>query len=301
MSLNVRRRPPAAVRSFLFAPGNHARRVEKVFSVGADAVILDLEDAVATLEKQRAREMVLEALRRPRTCRAYVRVNAFDTRWCLADLEGLIGPWLDGVVLPKTENPEHLQIVAQRISQLEDARSVARGTLDLMAIVETAKGVLGCEAIAAASPRLSRLAFGGGDYTHDLDLEWSPGEEELAYARARLTHASRVAGLEAPVDTVVLQVKDMERFRLSARNGRRMGFFGKLCIHPDQVGPCNEVFTPTADEVTRARAVVAAFEAAEAAGSASIQLDGQFIDYPVVHKAQRVLLLAERVAAAAGH
>jgi citrate lyase subunit beta/citryl-CoA lyase len=204
-------------------------------------------------------------------------------------------------VLPKTENPEHLQIVAQRISQLEDARSVARGTLDLMAIVETAKGVLGCEAIAAASPRLSRLAFGGGDYTHDLDLEWSPGEEELAYARARLTHASRVAGLEAPVDTVVLQVKDMERFRLSARNGRRMGFFGKLCIHPDQVGPCNEVFTPTADEVTRARAVVAAFEAAEAAGSASIQLDGQFIDYPVVHKAQRVLLLAERVAAAAGH
>lgn len=260
-------------------------------------MILDLEDAVPIADKVPTRAAVVEALRRPRRGLGYVRINAFDTRWCLADLEAVVGPWLDGIVLPKAEHPEHLQILAQRISQLEEARGVVPGTLDLMAIVETARGVLRCEEIAASSVRLSRLAFGGGDYTLDLDLEWSTGEEELAFARARLTHASRVAGIEPPVDTVVLQVKDTERFRLSARNGRRMGFFGKLCIHPDQVQPCNEVFTPRAEEVARARAVIAAFEQAEASGSASIQLDGQFIDYPIVYKAQRVVRLAERIAA----
>jgi citrate lyase subunit beta/citryl-CoA lyase len=150
--------------------------------------------------------------------------------------------------------------------------------------------------IAAASPRVRRLAFGGGDYTNDLDLEWTVEEHELAYARARLSHASRLASIEQPVDTVVIQVKDVERFRQSAHTGRRMGFAGKLCIHPDQVLPCHEVFTPAPDEVARARAVVAAFDAAEAQGSASIQLDGQFIDYPIVYKARRVLALAARMA-----
>ena len=169
-----------------------------------------------------------------------------------------------------------------------------------MPIVETARGVEACAAIAAAAPRVRRLAFGGGDYTTDLDLTWTPEELELAYARAKLTHASRVAGIEPPVDTVVIQVKDTERFRRSAQNGRRMGFAGKLCIHPDQVAPCNEAFTPTAAEVAHARAVIEAFEQAEARGSASIQLDGQFIDYPIVYKAQRVLALLARVEAAAG-
>ena len=218
MNPTLRRRAPVALRSFLFAPGNHARRVEKVFGAGADAVILDLEDAVAIAEKVDTRALVVAAMRQPRRCRGYVRVNAFDTRWCMADLEAVIGPWLDGIVVPKAESPEHMQVLAQRISQLEEASGVTPGTLDLMAIVETAKGICHCDEIAAATPRLSRLAFGGGDYTHDLNLEWSADEMELAYARARLTHASRLAGLEAPVDTVVLEVKDVERFRASARN-----------------------------------------------------------------------------------
>jgi citrate lyase subunit beta / citryl-CoA lyase len=291
--------PPAGLRSFLFAPGNHPRKVEKLLVSGADAVILDLEDAVAVAEKEATRAQVVAAMKQPRSARGFVRINGFDSRFWMADLEAVVGAWIDGIVLPKAENPEQIRAVDVRISQMERRAGLKEGTLELMPIVETAKGVENATAIAGASGRVRRLSFGGGDYTNDLDLIWTPEERELDYARARLTHASRVAGIEPPIDTVVIQVKDTPRFRLSAQNGRRMGFQGKLCIHPDQVGPCNEEFTPTAEEIAHARAVIGAFQAAEAAGSASIQLNGYFIDYPIVYKAQRVLALVERLNAAA--
>jgi citrate lyase subunit beta/citryl-CoA lyase len=288
------RRSPGGLRSVLFAPGNHARRVEKALQSDADAVVLDLEDAVPIAAKEATRSLVVEAMKRSRAGFGYVRVNAFDTRWCMTDLDAIVGPWLDGVVLPKCESAAQLRAIDARIAALEHTAGVADGTLDLMPIVETARGIRASDEIAAACPRVHRLAFGGADYTNDLDLEWTAEERELDYARARLTHASRIAGIEPPIDTVVIQVKDTARFLASAHNGRRMGFQGKLLIHPDQIAPCHAVFTPSAAEVARAEAVVAAFEAAEASGSASIQLDGQFIDYPVVHRARRVLALAQR-------
>ena len=290
-----RRDAPSGLRSFLFAPGNHPRKVEKVFGAGADVVILDLEDAVAVAEKEATRAVVVAAMRSPRQSLGYVRVNSSESRWCSGDLEAVVGPWLDGIVLPKAESAEQVREISERIAECERRAGMRPGTLDLMPLVETARGVEFSAAIAGASPRVSRLAFGGGDYTTDLDLTWTPEEHELAYARAKLTHGSRIAGIEPPVDTVVIQIKDIERFRQSAQNGRRMGFTGKLCIHPDQVMPCNETFTPTRAEVERARAVIRAFEQAEAQGSASIQVDGQFIDYPIVAKARRVLALVERV------
>jgi citrate lyase subunit beta/citryl-CoA lyase len=286
---------PAGLRSFLFAPGNHPRKLEKVFQCGADAVILDLEDAVPLADKEATRAVVVAAMKQPRPARGYVRINGFDSRYWMNDLEAVVGAWLDGIVLPKSEGPEQIRAVDVRIAQMERRAGMREGTLELMPIIETAKGVESATAIAAASARVKRLSFGGGDYTHDLDLIWTPEENELAYARAKLTHASRVAGIEPPIDTVVLQIKDTPRFRLSAHNGRRMGFQGKLCIHPDQVAPCHEVFTPSAEEVAHARAVVAAFQAAEKAGSASIQLNGYFIDYPIVYKAQRIIALMERL------
>lgn len=295
-----RRTPPSGLRSFLFAPGNHPRKVQKVFSAGADVVILDLEDAVAIAEKEATRVAVVEAMKFPRSALGYVRVNSLETRWCIGDLEAVVGPWLDGIVLPKVECPEQLRTLSERISDCERRAGMRPGALDLMPIVETARGIEASNAIAAAGPRVRRLAFGGGDYTTDLDLVWTPEEHELAYARARLTHASRMAGIEPPIDTVVIQVRDTERFRRSAANGRRMGFAGKLCIHPDQVLPCNEAFTPTRAEVEHAMAVIRAFEQAEAQGSASIQVDGHFIDYPIVYKAQRVLALMARVEADEG-
>ncbi len=283
-------------RSYLFAPGNHPRKVDKVFSAGADVVILDLEDAVPTAEKETTRAAVVEAMRRPRTTLGYVRVNGVGTRWCMGDLEAVVGPWLDGIVVPKVESPEQLRLISEKIGEAERRCGLPGGTIDLMPIIETALGVESAREIAAAGPRVRRLAFGGGDYTTDLDIIWTPEEHELAYARAKLTHASRIAGIEPPVDTVVVQVKDIGRFRMSAANGRRAGFAGKLCIHPDQVAPCNEAFAPTEAEVERARRIVAAFVDAEAGGSASIRVEGEFVDYPIVERARRVLALAERIA-----
>lgn len=295
MGISPPQRSPRGLRSFLFAPGNHARKVEKVFAAGADAVILDLEDAVPVADKERTRELVVAALQRPRSSLGYVRINGVGTRWCMGDLESTIGPWLDGVVVPKVESPDQLRLISEKISDAERRFGVPGGSIDLMPIVETALGIESARDIAAAGPRVRRMAFGGGDYTTELDIIWTAEEHELAYARARLTHGSRIAGLEPPIDTVCLQVKDHERFRQSALNGRRAGFAGKLCIHPDQVAACNEVYSPAPQEIERARQIVAAFEAAEATGSASIRVDGEFVDYPIVERARRVLALAARI------
>ncbi len=287
------KRELAAVRSFLFTPANHPRRVEKVFQVGADAVILDLEDAVAVAEKVKAREDVVAAFTGATgECLHYVRINSVDTVFWQDDLTATVGPWLDGIVLPKVESGETLLQVEAVIAEAERAAGLTVGSLDLLPIIETARGVESAAEIATAGSRIRRFAFGGGDYTLDLDYEWSADEEVLSYARARLSHAARLGDLLPPIDTVVLQIKDDQRFEASARRGRKFGFGGKLCIHPSQVPLTHLVFTPSPEEVAHAEAVVAAFEAAEASGSASIQLDGYFIDYPIVYNSQRILALA---------
>ncbi len=282
------------IRSFLFTPGNHPRKVEKVFGASADAVILDLEDAVPVAEKVATRAGVTAAMQNPRSCLGYIRVNSLETGYCEEDIRAVVGPWLDGIVIPKVESAASLLAIDELISTAERKAGMAPGGIDLMPIIETARGVECATEIASAVSRVKRLSFGGGDYTLDLDYIWSEDEEVLNYARARISHATRMANIDPPIDTVVLQIRDDERFRASAARGKRFGFAGKLCIHPSQVPLCNEVFTPSAEEIAHAEAIVAAFEAAENSGSVSIQLDGYFIDYPVVYKAQRILALARK-------
>ena len=282
-------------RTFLFAPGNHARRRVKVFEVGADAVILDLEDAVPVAEKVDTRGAVTDALKRPRTCPGYVRVNGYGTEFCYGDITAVTVPWLDGIVLPMVETPAQLQSVDWLLAQLARDRGMAAGAIDLMPIIETGLGVAAVTEIAGAGTRARRLSFGAADYTLDVGMRWSVGEGELAHARAAIVLASRVAGIEPPVDTVFVHIRDDENLRRSATAVRDLGFQGKLCIHPDQIAPVNEIFTPGAEEVAEAEKIVAAFEEAEAAGSASIQVDGRFVDYPVVDKARRILALIERI------
>lgn len=285
-----------ANRSYLFCPGNHERRVAKAFGVGADVVILDLEDAVAISEKPATRALVVEALKRPRGCRGYVRVNAYDTEFCYGDITGIVGPWLDGIVLPKLESVDDMRSVDWLVANLERERGMAPGAIDIMPLIETARGHDSARAIATAGTRIRRLSFGAGDYTKDLGMEWSTGEGELAAVRAEVVLASRLGGLEPPIDTVFIHLRDHDAFRASAAHVRDLGFQGKLCIHPDQVSVCNEAFTPTAGQVAWARRIVEAFREAEAAGSASIQVDGYFVDYPIVDKAQRIVDLAEAIA-----
>jgi citrate lyase subunit beta/citryl-CoA lyase len=281
----------------LFAPGNHARRVEKALSLDADAMILDLEDAVATAEKRATRDAVIAALTRPRRALLYVRVNAVDTEFCYGDFAAIVRPGLDGVILPKVESAAGLATADWLLAQLEREQGLMPRAIDLVPIIETARGLNQIDAILAAGARVKRVAFGAGDFTLDVNMAWSRGEAELAYARAKIVTASRAAGIEAPFDTVWVDLADGEGLEASARTALGFGFQGKMCIHPNQIAVVNRVFTPSEMEIAFAERVVAAFARAEAEGSAAIQLDGKFIDYPILYRAQRVLEKIEAIRA----
>ena len=284
-------------RTLLFAPGNHPRRVEKALCLKADAVILDLEDAVAIAEKVATRAVVVDALQSERSGLGYVRVNAYDTDFCFGDLLVVVAKGVDGIVLPKVETSSQLRSVDWVVSQLEREKRLPVGGIDIIPIIETGKGVANVHDIASAGTRVKRLSFGAGDYTKDMAMRWTRHEGELAHARAEIAVASRAAGLEAPLDTVWIHIKETDGCIKSAELVCDMGYQGKLCIHPDQVDPVNAVFTPSDDDVDFAEKVVRAFEEAEAQGLASIQVDGYFVDYPIVDQAQRTLDLIEKIRA----
>ena len=283
------------LRSMLFTPGNRPRMVAKVATFGADAVILDLEDAVPLAEKEATRPVVRAALPTlaggpPR----YVRVNALETGLTGGDLEAIVCADLDGVKLPKVETADDLLEVDRLLSDLEAERGLEVGQIDLIPSIETARGVLNARSIAEAGSRARLLSFGAGDFCRDVGVRftgnlWEPDGLELLFARSQIVLASRAAGLEPPLDTVWLDVRDHAGLEQDARAAYRLGFQGKMAIHPGQVPIINEVFSPTAEEIDYARRVVAAFEQAEATGSASIAVDGRLVDYPIVIKARWVL------------
>jgi len=284
-------------RTLLFAPGNHPRRIEKAFTLGADAVILDLEDSVPLADKATTRAPVSQALAHPRSCRGYVRVNAMGTPYCYGDLVATVGKGVDGVVLPKVESAADLHAIDWLLANLERDKGLQVGALDLIPIIETAAGLSRIERILQARTlkpysgvwRVRRVAFGAADFSQDLDLSPAYDEPELEYARARIVLASRAAGLEGPLDSPWFHFKDNEGFGRAIARSRRAGYQGRLCIHPDQVSVANAGYAPTADEIAAAERVVAAFRAAEAGGTAAIQVDGQMVDYPVAQRAERLL------------
>jgi citrate lyase subunit beta/citryl-CoA lyase len=285
-------------RSFLFAPGNHTRRVEKALTLGADAVILDLEDAVANAEKKATRVVVVEALQRPRRCQGYVRVNSLGTQWSHGDFVAVVAAGVDGIVLPKVESASDLQTGEWLLQSLERERGLPDGSIDLIPIIETAAGFTNMRSIMAAAKRTRRVAFGAGDFTLDVGITWSADELELLPYRNTFVVESRAAGLEPPLDTVWVSLQDADGFARSVQRAKDLGFQGKLCIHPDQVPVVNERFRPSEAELAHARKVVSAFAQAERDGLAAIQVDGKFVDYPIVYLAQRLIARGEAIEAA---
>jgi citrate lyase subunit beta/citryl-CoA lyase len=204
---------------------------------------------------------------------------------------------VDGVLLPKVESAAELHAIDWLLASLERERGIAEGSIDLMPQIETAAGVQRIERIVQAKNlrhyrgpwRVKRVTFGAGDYGHDLGLSPTLDEPELAEARARIVMISRASGLENPIDSPWFHLREADAFSRALERSRRGGFQGRLCIHPDQIGPVNAAYRPSADEVAQARRVVEAFSEAEAKGAAAIQLDGQMIDYPIVHRARSIL------------
>ncbi len=265
-----------AVRSFLFVPGDRPERFPKAYASGADAVILDLEDGVSAERKSAAREAIAAWLSPERP--VYVRVNGSRTQWFEEDLATAARPGVRGVMLPKAES-------AGQVGKLAAALPDGIGVI---ALVETAAGIVNVRELAGA-PRVERLAFGSVDFQVDSGIQ---GEgEELLYARSRMVLASRVSGILAPVDGVTTDLENPDRIAADVDRARRLGFGGKLCIHPRQVDPVNKGFLPSAREVAWARRVV---EAARASGTGAIRLDGELVDKPVVERAKAILARAER-------
>ena len=263
-------------RTYLFVPGNRPERFAKALGSGADAVVLDLEDAVALPDKAQARDAIARWCAQAGDAdraRIVVRVNDAQASAFADDLQLLRDARIESVMLPKVESAAHVQAVR---AALPHAR--------VLALIESASGVANVRQVADAGG-VARLVFGTLDYALDLDLDIAESPDGLAHAASVLAIASRVAGLPAPVAGVTPQLDDEQRLLADLAWSRRHGFGAKLCIHPRQVAPIHAALTPRAEAVALARRVLAA----EAASPGAAQLDGRMIDRPVVLQAERTL------------
>lgn len=279
----------ATARSYLFVPATSGRKIDKAYASAADAIILDLEDAVAVSEKPAAREALAAIVPPSPALPTWIRVNAVGSGFCFDDLQAGCRAGVAGLILPKVESPEQLRMVDWVLSGLEQARGLPARGIALAGIVETALGLQHVAASAAATPRLRRLMFGAVDLAADLGIDLGDELGATGAARFAIACASRAGGLEPPVDTAYTDIANLEGLRATTERARALGFTGKACIHPAQIAVVNEVFTPAAAEVEWARKVVQAFEEAERQGLAAVKLEGQMLDYPVVEKARRLL------------
>jgi citrate lyase beta subunit len=272
----------ASARSVLFAPGNDRRKLETALTSQADVVVADLEDAVPPDEKPAARRLVTDVLAGAGTTNVVaVRVNATDTPFWQDDVRALADVELGALVLPKATP--------------EAAVQLGHTGPPVLAIVETAAGLRRAYDVAA-TPRVAALALGAVDLGVELRLEPRNDGQEVLVARSLLVLDSAAAALRAPFDLVHLAFRDLDGLEAECRLARSLGFRGKMCIHPAQVGVVNRVFSPTSDELERARRVVEAYDRGVSGGTGVVGLDGEMVDLPVVERARQVLAEAERSA-----
>lgn len=274
------------MRSLLFVPGHQGARVDKALACGADAVIVDLEDAVPAEAKPAARANAAAARGRGRV---FVRINGVQGGLWRDDLVAVVGTGLAGIVIPKAETAAEVLLVAETLGTLAESAGLSAAAIELLPLIESAAGVEALPAMARSSPLVRRLSFGVADYSLDLGLSPVADEAPLAYIRSRLTHVSRAAGLAPPIDSVVVEVRDASRFLDSARRARAFGMAGKLCLHPDQVPLAHEVFTPGEAELRWAHGILGAWREAVARGESSTTCAGEFVDAPVAARARQLL------------
>ena len=285
------------MRSLLFVPGDDERKIAKGLASAADALILDLEDAVAPARKAAARELVAKTLAASGGAKTlFVRINALDTADALPDLAAVTAARPFGIVLPKCRGGEDVRVLADRLSQLEAKAGVAPGQTRILPIAtENGASMFGLGSYGPpAHPRLWGLMWGGEDLAADLGAignRDAQGAYTAPYQLARSLCLYAAAAVSLPaIDAVYTDFRDTGGLKAEAEEGLRDGYSGKAAIHPDQVAPINAAFTPSAADVERARRIVAAFEASSATGVAS--LDGRMLDRPHLRSAQRVLARA---------
>ncbi|WP_187368751.1 HpcH/HpaI aldolase/citrate lyase family protein [Baekduia soli] len=278
------------LRSVLFVPGIDERKLAKVGSFGADAIVIDLEDAVADDQKIAARQTTRAAVPTYGDAGAavVVRVNGITTGRMEGDIEAVVTPGLDAMMVPKVEDVETLPRVDELLADAERAAGIEVGTIRVLGLLETPKALAHCEEIlAAAPPRVHTAVFGAGDYTTELGIDLTRDATEILWARCRLVNAVRAAGLAAPIDGPWLALEDVEGLEADCRRARGLGYQGRVTVYPPQVEVVLRAYSALTDEEEqRARQVIEEFEEALARDVASIRIAGRFVDYPIYRLAK---------------
>ena len=281
------------MRSWMFVPGHQQRMIDKAYGLKLDVAMFDLEDGVPPGEKDTARTMMPETLARPSSgLLRFVRIHPAGTEAIEADLPTVIQPGLNGLTLTKVNCPEDMLQVCAVLDEREEGAGLQRGSVRLLATIESARGLIQAAAIAASTPRLVGLMFGAEDFAMDLGMfNVSQGKAgDFLYARSALAVAAASEGLQA-IDRVYTEIRNPAGLEQDTRFARDLGFTGKALIHPAQIEVVEKIFRPTDAEVEYARRVVDAFETAEAEGAGAVAVDGQMVDLPVVERARRVMQL----------
>jgi citrate lyase beta subunit len=282
-----------ARRAPLFTPGDSDRKIAKAAATGADAVVLDLEDGVAPDRKAHGRKVVAEALAGLDfgESERLVRINAVGSGLEEEDLRATLDARPDGYVLPKVESAEAVRQVSCWLAAEEKARGWPEQGVVLLALIETAGGIVRLPEIAGSDGRLAALMFGAEDYAASVGAVRTREGIEVLYARSAVVAAAAAAGLDA-IDTLFTDFADDEGLRRDARFARQLGYAGKLAIHPRQVPIIHEALTPTGEEIAQARRLLDAYRAHLGAGRGAFALDGKMVDMPMVRAAERVLARA---------
>jgi citrate lyase beta subunit len=281
-----------ARRALLYVPGDDRHKIEKSLTLGVDCICMDMEDGVALNRKAEARATIARALQELDFGRSerLARINAVGSGLEKDDIESVLPYHPDGIVIPKTESPEQIQWASGKIEAAELANGWPVNSIRLIVDVETARGILNLKEIASHS-RLDALIFGAEDFAASVGATRTAEAWEVFYARSAVVTAASAYGLHA-IDMVTIDFRDIERVRREAEYGARLGYTGKQIIHPNQVAPVQEAFTPDDEAIAHARRLVEAFDEHQAKGSGAFALDGKMIDMPLVKAAQNVLARA---------
>jgi len=281
-----------ARRALLYVPGDDRHKIEKSLTLGVDCICMDMEDGVALNRKAEARATIARALQELDFGRSerLARINPVGSGLEKDDIEAVLPHHPDGIVIPKIESPEQIQWASGKIEAAELANGWPVNSIRLIVDFETARGILNLKEIASHS-RLDALIFGAEDFAASVGATRTAEAWEVFYARSAVVTAASAYGLQA-IDMVTIDFRDIERVRREAEYGARLGYTGKQIIHPNQVAPVQEAFTPDDEAIAHARRLVEAFDEHQAKGSGAFALDGKMIDMPLVKAAQNVLARA---------
>ena len=277
-------------RALLYMPGDDRRKIEKATKLGVDSICMDMEDGVAANKKAEARAVIAQAMKEldfgdSEVC---IRINSIGSGLEKRDLAAALATEPNAIVIPKIETAEQVSWVSERIEIYELTSRLNIGSIRLLIGVETAKGILNLKEIAEADRRLEAIIFGAEDYPASVGATRTKEATEVLYARSAVVTACAANDLQA-IDMVYIDFRDLDGLRVEAQQGAGLGFSGKQVIHPNQVVPVQEAFTPSAEAIEYAKRIVESFEASQKEGKGAYALDGKMIDMPLLKNAQKVL------------